>query len=113
MGSGCTKTKSTYEDFETKYAPKKRENSVKHTDDFIGLKRELSKNSNPEDVNNVEHQPQKVVKRVRHGIDWKDLEKGVQAMNLQLLREDLNENPERFLINQILLSTQFFKNFER
>ena len=126
MGSGCSRGKSrkpTDDEYWERYAPK----STKHKEDensnvqpiLRGLERDLSRSlskpSNEEisSNSNYEPQPQTKVKRVRHGIDWNDLEKNVQAMNLQLLREDLHENPERFLINQILLSVQFFKNFER
>ena len=128
MGTVCSSNKHTYDDFEEMYAPK----NSKHKEDENSnvkpilkgdledlervLSRSLSKPSNEENsVNDVQEPSQqpKVVRKVRVGINWDDLEKSVQAMNLQLLREDLHENPERFLINQILLSVQFFKNFER
>ena len=129
MGSGCStrgkkSRKQTDDEYWERYAPKStkpKEDESSNVQPILkrlerDLSRSISKPSN-EDIsinNNHEPQPQQPkVKRVRHGIDWNDLEKNVQAMNLQLLREDLHENPERFLINQILLSVQFFKNFER
>lgn len=127
MGSGCSKSRkqTLYDEYEERYAPKstkpKEDESSNVQPILKGLERDLSRSlSKPSNedisINNNNHEPQPQqpkVKRVRHGIDWNDLEKNVQAMNLQLLREDLHENPERFLINQILLSVQFFKNFER
>ena len=127
MGSGCStrgkSRKPTDDEYWERYAPKStkpKEDEISNVQPILrglerDLSRSLSKPSNEEISSNSNHepQPQTKVKRVRHGIDWNDLEKNVQAMNLQLLREDLHENPERFLINQILLSVQFFKNFER
>ena len=127
MGSGCStrgkSRKQIDDEYWERYAPKStkpKEDENSNVKPILrglerDLSRSLSKPSNEEiySNSNYETQPQTKVKRVRHGIDWNDLEKNVQAMNLQLLREDLHENPERFLINQILLSVQFFKNFER
>jgi hypothetical protein len=50
---------------------------------------------------------------VKYKIDWLSLERSTQLMNLEHLRQDLNDDPQRFLVNQILLSVQFFKNFEK
>ena len=124
MAPGCCGLfgkKSTYDDFAERYAPKPKDES--NNNEVNGIMKDISRNlsrslSKPEEepspvISNNEQQPQRVVKQVRHGINWSDLEKNIQVMNLQLLREDLNENPQRFLINQILLSVQFFKNFER
>ena len=121
MGSGCSKKsrkQTSYDDFEERYAPKKatKEDENPTLEEMKrDLSRSISKPSTEEISVNESQEPvqQPRVRRVRHGVDWNDLERNVQAMNLQLLREDLHENPERFLINQILLSVQFFKNFER
>ena len=51
--------------------------------------------------------------RFERKIDWNALEKSIQFENLKHLKEDLHTNPERFLLNQILLSVHFFKNFEK
>ena len=50
---------------------------------------------------------------VRSNIDWDKLEKNIQEMNLKILRDDLQSDPHQFLINMIMLSVQFFKNFDR
>ena len=52
-------------------------------------------------------------KKRSNNIDWNFMERSIQNMNLKLLREDLHGDPHQFLVNQILLSVQFFKNFER
>ena len=119
MGSVCSsRNQTSYDDFEERYAPKKasKEDENPTLEEMKrDLSRSISKPSTEEISVNESQEPtqQPRVRRVRHGVDWNDLERNVQAMNLQLLREDLHENPERFLINQILLSVQFFKNFER
>ena len=46
-------------------------------------------------------------------IDWESLEKSIQGMNLNILRDDLENDPHQFLVNMIMMSVQFFKNFER
>jgi len=51
--------------------------------------------------------------RQKSRLDWERLEKSAQSMNFKLLKEDLNGNPTNFLVNLILMSVQFFKNYEK
>lgn len=46
-------------------------------------------------------------------INWDAIGKEAQANNYMLLKKDYLENPDQFLANQLLLSVQLFKNFDR
>ena len=50
---------------------------------------------------------------VAYRIDWKSLVAATQRNNLEMMREDLQTNLKRFVVNQLLMSIQFFDNFER
>jgi len=41
------------------------------------------------------------------------LERHAQTSNYAVLKEDFESDPQLFLLNQILMTVQFFKNFER
>jgi hypothetical protein len=47
------------------------------------------------------------------GVDYSALEANAQEENFAALRKDFAENPTLFLVNQLMLSVQFFKNFDR
>ena len=109
MGSGCSshgsssKRKRKNSDFDLdfeKFAPK-----IKQSENFVlknGLRRQISEISEELSGRYIESR-----------IDWENLERNIQQENLKHLREDLHTNPQRFLVNQILLSVQFFKNYEK
>ena len=104
MGSGCSShgksRKRKNSDFEEKFAPK-----VKQSENFVlknGLRRQISEIS--EELSG---------RFIQSRVDWENLERNIQQENLKHLREDLHSNPQRFLANQILLSVQFFKNYEK
>ena len=51
--------------------------------------------------------------KVTYQIDWKSLVSSSQRSNLEMMREDLQTNLKRFVVNQLLMSIQFWDNFER
>lgn len=122
MGSGCAKSKKRndldfFEQYE-KYAPKEAAKTRHHSD--VSAPSPVIVNGIKPQLRNSVEQLQKVVRLSTTSapshesrIDWTSLEKSIQVMNLKLLRDDLNQDPHQFLVNQILLSVQFFKNFER
>ena len=102
MGSGCSSPgrKRKKSDFEENFAPR-----VKQSENFVlknGLHRQISEIS--EELSG---------RFIQSRVDWENLERNIQQENLKNLREDLHSNPQRFLVNQILLSVQFFKNYEK
>ena len=117
MGSTCSKNskRTKYEqDFYELYGnfavPEGEKQQPKNDQKLInGLKTQLSQSSfeNNSELRQIRFAEKKT------SVDWNSLEKSIQSMNLDLLREDLNNNPHQFLVNQILMSVQFFKNFER
>ena len=46
-------------------------------------------------------------------VDWKGILKSSMEKNKACIVEDLSKDPERFVVNQLLLSYQFWPNFER
>ena len=46
-------------------------------------------------------------------LDWAGLEKDTQRFNYEALKEDFVKDPQLFLVNQLLMTVQFFKNYER
>ena len=46
-------------------------------------------------------------------VDWVKLAKETQEENYNILREEFRRNPQLFLANQLMMSVQFFKNFDR
>ncbi len=46
-------------------------------------------------------------------IDWNTLEREVQEENYRMLKDDYTRNVHQFLTNLLLMSVQFFRNFER
>ena len=50
---------------------------------------------------------------VSYQIDWKYLVSSNQRNNLEMMKEDLHTNLKRFVVNQLLMSFQFWDNFER
>ena len=50
---------------------------------------------------------------ITYQIDWKSLVSSSQRNNLEMIREDLQTNLKRFVVNQLLMSIQFWDNFER
>ena len=46
-------------------------------------------------------------------VDWTKLAKETQEENYNILREEFRRNPQLFLANQLMMSVQFFKNFDR
>lgn len=55
-----------------------------------------------------EHQQQP-----NNAIDWEGLVRNNQINNLIMLKEDLETNFERFVLNQLIMSLQFWTNFDR
>ena len=51
--------------------------------------------------------------KITYQIDWKYLVSSSQRNNLEMMREDLQTNMKRFVVNQLLMSIQFWDNFER
>ena len=49
----------------------------------------------------------------RPQVDWVKLAKETQEENYKVLREEFRRNPQLFLANQLMMSVQFFKNFDR
>ena len=49
----------------------------------------------------------------RPQVDWVKLAKETQEENYNILREEFRRNPQLFLANQLMMSVQFFKNFDR
>ena len=47
------------------------------------------------------------------GLDYEALEREAKKENYLQMREDFLRNQKQFLVNQLLLSVQFFKNFEK
>ena len=46
-------------------------------------------------------------------VDWEGILKSSKEKNKACIVEDLSKDPARFVINQLLLSYQFWTNFER
>ena len=46
-------------------------------------------------------------------LDWAFLEKTTQQFNYNSMKDDFVKDPQLFLVNNILMSVQFFKNYER
>ena len=49
----------------------------------------------------------------RPQVDWIKLAKETQEENYKILREEFRRSPQLFLANQLMMSVQFFKNFDR
>jgi hypothetical protein len=48
-----------------------------------------------------------------YSLDWQGLERDTQRFNFEMLKEDFKKNQTLFLVNQLLMSVQFFKNYEK
>ncbi len=124
MGSTCSSNaKSSDEDFFEQYGNFSTAAKTNHeapplpAEALQALKSQLSTRSSGAENESTFSGSNGVLKYpnepAKSDIDWNFLEKSIQHMNLNILRDDLDNNPKQFLINQILMSFQFYKNFER
>ncbi len=51
--------------------------------------------------------------QTRGTINYSALEREMQMENYAILREDFYKNPDKFILNQLMLLVQFFPNFDR
>ena len=46
-------------------------------------------------------------------VDYEVLEREAHIENYRMMEQEFTKNPQQFIVNQLLLSVQLFKNFER